>query len=343
VVVLEAERSLGVHSSGRSAAHSHFGIGDAIVRQLTAASRDALLQPDAEGHAAAELQGALFVANEAMLPDLADLRARVTEHADPESVGEAELRELCPLLRIGDTGAVAGLYDRTALKLDADRMLQHAARGVRARGGQVITGAEVASIDRVGQEWIVGVRGGSEFKAPVIVNGAGAWADRIATLAGVPPVGLKPLRRTMIGVDHPVPASLPFTKTARDELYFLASGGALLASPVDEHPSAAIDAAPEEEDVAIAADRLERWTTVTVRRIAHCWAGLRTFAADRVPVVGWGEDGFFWLAGQGGIGLQTAPALAAAASALITDRTWPYAGIDPAALAPDRLINLRAS
>jgi D-arginine dehydrogenase len=162
----------------------------------------------------------------------------------------------------------------------------------------------------------------------VLVNAAGAWADGLARLAGVEPLGLKPLRRTIIVVDPPRGTDVlawPFVKTAVDDFYILPESGRLAASPSDEIECEACDARPEEYDVALAAWKVETHTTLPVARIAHSWAGLRTFTADRVPLAGFAPDapGFFWLAGQGGYGLQTAPAIAAIAEALIAGLAWP--------------------
>ena len=155
-----------------------------------------------------------------------------------------------------------------------------------------------------------------------------AWADRMAELAGVAPLGLSPKRRTIIVVDPPAEHDVrdwSFVKTAADEFYMMPQGGRLLVSPVDEVECEPCDAQPEEYDLALAAWRLEEYTSLSVSRIAHRWAGLRTFTADRVPTAGFAPDapGFFWLAGQGGYGLQTAPAMAEIAETLITGVDWP--------------------
>jgi D-arginine dehydrogenase len=159
----------------------------------------------------------------------------------------------------------------------------------------------------------------------------------------VQPLGLTPLRRTIIVFDPPAETDVrdwPFVKTAVDYLYFLPDSGRLLASPVDENPDEPGDAQPDEYDMAVAAHRLTEFTTLEVRRITHKWAGLRTFAADRVPVAGFAPDapGFFWLAGQGGYGLQTAPAMAEIVEALVTGSDWPNVGVAREEITPDRLL-----
>jgi D-arginine dehydrogenase len=188
---------------------------------------------------------------------------------------------------------------------------------------------------------------GDVYEAPVLVNAAGAWADKIAALAGVKPIGLQPKRRTIIVFDAPEGvdvARLPFTKTVPDELYFGPEAGRIFASPMDEVPTDPCDAQPEEYEMALAAHRIEERTTMKVRRIEHRWAGLRSFAPDRLPVVGFAPDaeGFFWLAGQGGFGLQTSPAVAEVVASLIAGARWPVADVTPAELSPARFLGQAA-
>jgi D-arginine dehydrogenase len=176
-----------------------------------------------------------------------------------------------------------------------------------------------------------------------VINAAGSWADRIAELAGVKPAGLEPKRRTIITFDGPAGVDVsgwPFVKTVGDELYFAPESGRLFASPMDEEPSEPTDAQPDDYEVALAAHRVEQRTTIQVKRIVHKWAGLRTFAPDKKPVVGFSPDaeGFFWLAGQGGFGLQTSPAMAAIAGSLIVDTPWPVADVRPEELSPRRFL-----
>lgn len=343
VVVLEAEPGLGYHSSGRSVTFSHFGIGNDAVRALTAWSRGAF------DEAAARRASALFIATEAMLPVLDSLEAEMGRFTDGlERVGESEMRALFPALRTGRGAAVSGCLYSDGLRLDSDAMLQSFARTVRAAGGEVLAGRRVESI---APGWEAATAEGERWAAPILINAAGAWADRIAELAGVAPLGLQPLRRTIVVVDAPAGAdarSWPFVKTALDDFYVLPEGGRLAASPVDEIPCEACDAQPDEHDVALAAWKIEQYTTLKVDRIAHRWAGLRTFTADRVPVAGFAPDapGFFWLAGQGGYGLQTAPAMAAVTEALAAGRDWPAGlaelGAGPAEVGIGRLLDRKA-
>lgn len=347
VVLLEAEEALGYHASGRSATFSHYGIGNRVVRALTQHSREFFLAAG-EGELCSR-SDALFVATQEMDDRLAALEADMAAHTGSlRRVGEADLGRLFPPLRIGAGGIVAGLLDTEGLRLDSHAMLQAFARAVRDAGGRVLTGRRIAAVDRHGEDWRVATDSGEAWTAPVLVDAAGAWADAVAKMAGVRPLGLTPLRRTIVVVDPPEGADVrgwPFVKTVVDDFYILPGSGRLMASPVDEVPAHPCDARPEEYDVALAAWKIERYTTLPVARIAHRWAGLRTFAPDRSPVAGFAPDapGFFWLAGQGGFGLQTAPAMAEAVEALATQGRWPDSlallGLAPAELAPERLLN----
>jgi len=343
VAVIEAEDALGYHSSGRSVAFSHFGIGDAIVRGLTDHSRDFFIADEALARRATSL----FFANDAMMPTLERLwddMARFTgglSWADP-----AEMQAMLPPLRVGPGAAVRGIVDPDGLKLDADALLQRYAKDLRGAGGRIHFGQRIATIAREGAAWTMRTEAGESWTAPVLVNAAGAWADHVAEMAGVRPLGLSPRRRTVIVLDAPDGADVsgwPFAKTATDEFYMLPEAGKLLACPVDEVECDPCDARPEEYDIALTAARVEEFTTLPVRRIAHSWAGLRSFVADRVPTAGFAPDtpGFFWLAGQGGYGLQTAPAMAEIVAALVTGSAWPQKlaalGVRSEHILPDRL------
>ena len=334
-ILLEAEDALGYHSSGRSVSFSHYGIGGAAVRAMTAYSRPWFQPP------LARLFPTLYFADEAALPMLDALDADMAPLAgEIREIGPAEMAALFPALRTGPGGALRGLLDPTGLKLDADLILQAYAREVRAAGGMVLTGRRVAQAE---PGWTVRTESGEGVTAPVLVNAAGAWADSFAALAGVAPLGLRPMRRTIIVVDPPVEARIetwPFAISAARDFYIQPEAGRLLVSPVDEVADDPCDAQPEDYDIALAADRLEHYTTIKVARIAHRWAGLRTFTADRIPKAGFAAEapGFFWLAGQGGYGLQTAPAMAEVVESLVTGAAWPLADLGPEQIAPARLL-----
>jgi len=356
VMLLEAEDALGYHSSGRSATFSHFGIGGDVVRALTAYSRRFFLDPPDGFEALARVTPAMFIANEAMVPALNELEritrtlSEAVERVDAqtaapycpaavERVDAQTAAPYCPAVHWAPDAVVDAFVHRESLRLDPHALLQGYARAIKAAGGEVVTSARIASLD---PSWRVTTEAGDTYEAPILINAAGAWADRIATLAGVRPLGLTPLRRTIIGFDAPSGSDVrdwPFVKTAVDYLYFMPDAGRLIASPVDENPDDPCDAQPDEYDMAVAAHRVTEFTTLEVGRFTHKWAGLRTFAADRVPVAGFAPDadGFFWLAGQGGYGLQTAPAMADIVEALIAGGDWPRIGVTREQVAPERL------
>jgi D-arginine dehydrogenase len=348
-IVLEAEEALGRHSSGRSVAFSHYGIGNKAVRGLTAWSRSFFEEPP-EGFCAVPIARAfpsLYLASEANLAALAALHSEVIRFTDAARwIDEAEIARLCPVIRTGGDHVIAGLLDPIGLKLDADAMLQSYARAVRAAGGRVDRARRVARIQRLGSGWRIETETGEILSAPVLVDAAGAWVDRIAALAGVRPIGLQPKRRTIIVVDPPAGTDIagwPFVHSIAGDFYMLPEAGQLLVSPADEVDDDPGDVQPGDYDVALAADRLEHHTIMKVKRIAHRWAGLRSFVADRVPTAGFDPEaeGFFWLAGQGGYGLQTAPAMAAIVESLATGCAWPagLAGLEiiPETVRPERL------
>jgi D-arginine dehydrogenase len=273
--------------------------------------------------------------------ELDALDAAIAPFAPLEQLDAQGIAELCPLLRTGAGAAVDAIADRDGLRLDPHALLQGFTRRLKARGGTLCTGARVARIERAGARWCVESESGQQWSSPVLLNAAGAWADAVAAMAGIAPIGLRPLRRTIITFDAPDGTDLsrlPFAKTVGDELYFAPESGRLFASPMDEVPDEPCDAQPEEYEVALAAHRMEQRTHVRVDRIHHRWSGLRTFAPDRRPVVGFdpAATGFFWLAGQGGAGLQTSPAMARIAAALIAGQPWPDIGVEAAALSPVR-------
>jgi D-arginine dehydrogenase len=212
------------------------------------------------------------------------------------------------------------------MDMDVAAIHQGYLKGLRARGGALVVDAEVTRFASDCAPWRVDTRAG-RFEAAVLVDAAGAWADELARLAGVAPLGLVPKRRTALLFDttFPVERDWPAVVDVDEQFYFKPESGRLLGSPADETPVAPCDVQPEELDVALAIDRIERAARFRVRHVARRWAGLRTFAADQTPVVGMEETvpGFYWLAGQGGYGIQTAPALARAAASLLVDGVLP--------------------
>jgi D-arginine dehydrogenase len=340
VTVLEAEEHVGFHSSGRSATMVHYFLGDRIVRALTLASRPFFDSPPAgfDETPLGRRMPVLIHAREEERAELETLHAEVSRFANIEWLDAKAVQALCPLLK---PDAAYGLVDETGTRLDPHALLQANLRALRANGGALVTGARVSGIARQDGEWRIVTERREEFVAPIIVDAAGSWADQVAKLAGVAPIGLQPKRRTIITFDAPPGTdldALPFTKTVRDELYFAPESGRLFASPMDEVPSEPCDAQPDELDVALAAYRVEERTVVNVDRIHSRWAGLRTFTRDRRPAAGlaYEVDGFFWLAGQGGFGLQTSPAMAAITAALVFGTSWPISDVAEEELSPDR-------
>ncbi len=340
VAVLEAEEQIGFHSSGRSATMLHYALGDRLVRALTLASRGFFDDPpdDFTEVPIGRAMPVLIHARDEERDALDALEADLSLFADLDRLDARAVHELCPLLK---DDAVHGIADPRGIRLDPHALLQGNLRQVRRAGGELVTGARAASFRRSADIWEVASEKGETFSAPILVNAAGSWADRVAELAGVARLGFEPKRRTIITFDAPpgtLLEGLPFAKTVGDELYFAPESGRLFASPMDEVSSDPCDAQPDDYEVALAAWRMEERTTVKVDRIHSKWAGLRTFAPDRHPVVGFASEteGFFWLAGQGGFGLQTSPAMSAIAASLILGTRWPVADVSAEELSPGR-------
>ena len=346
VTVLEAEEQVGFHSSGRSATMLHYALGDRLVRTLTLASRSFF---DSPPQALGEFplgrpMPVLIHAREDEREALDALDAELAPFAQLERLDRRGVHALCPLLK---EDACLGLADRAGIRLDPHALLQANIRQLRKNGGELQTDARVASILREPPGWRVTTVRGETFSSAIVVNAAGSWADQIAGLAGVEPLGLEPKRRTIITFDAPAGTDLehlPFAKTVGDELYFAPESGRLFASPMDEVPSDPCDAQPDELEVALAAHRMEERTTVKVQRLHSRWAGLRTFTRDRHPAAGFAPDapGFFWLAGQGGFGLQTSPAMARIAGALLLGQPWPIPDVAKEELSPARFLGQAA-
>ena len=307
VTVLEMEDAPGRHATGRSAALYSEYFGPPEVRALTAASREFLAEPPS-GFAAAPLlrpRGVVTVAGPGAEAEFeAALATARTAPAGAEEISPAEAARLVPVLR-ADRYARA-MRKPGALDIDVAALHQGYLRGVRATG-RVVTRCRVRVLRHDGARWHAG-----EHAAPVLVDAAGAWADQVARLAGAAPRGLVPHRRTacLVEPDQDV-AGWPLLNDVPETFYCKPESGSLLVCPADAGPDEPGDVRPRDLDVAIAMDRLERATTLSVRRVAHSWAGLRTSAPDDLPVVGPDPQvpGFHWLAGLGGYGVQLSPAV----------------------------------
>jgi D-arginine dehydrogenase len=328
VIVLERESQPGYHTTGRSAAQFLETYGNNVVRGLTRASRAFFFMPP-EGFTEQHLlsaRPALYIARKDQLESLArfeDGVRRLTPSV--ERLSAARTLEIVPVLK--ETYVASSVIEPEATDVDVHALHQGYLKGLRQRGGKVATNAEVTALSKSRGMWNAETSVGA-FSAPVVVNAAGAWCDEVARQASVRPCGLVPKRRTAFTVDPPAGVDIsawPLTIDIDEQFYFKPESGLILLSPADETPSPPCDSRPEDIDVALAVDRLQTATTLTVPRIAHKWAGLRSFVADKTPVLGMDNEagGFFWLAGQGGYGIQTAPAMARAAAALITSGALP--------------------
>ncbi|MCB2080018.1 MAG: FAD-binding oxidoreductase [Novosphingobium sp.] len=331
VVLLEAEDQPGYHSTGRSAAFWVESYGGPGVQPLTTASGPFLR----EGGFLRD-RGALTIGK-------AGQEARVAEFAETfaargvqvEMLGRDRLDALIPDLR---PEWVIGAHEVDCCDIDVAALHQHYLSAARKAGVDLRCRARAETVEAASSGWRIGLADGTCVEAGIVVNAAGAWADSVAAMCGVRAPGISPYRRTIaqVRVSRPVPAHMPLVLDIDETFYFKPEGAGLWLSPHDETPSPPCDAAPEEIDVALSIDRLEGVVDWTVERVEHRWAGLRSFAPDRLPVYGFDphEAGFFWFAGQGGFGIQTAPAAARLAAGLILGTNDSI--VDPQPYSPQR-------
>ncbi len=337
VLLVEAEDQPGYHATGRSAAFWSETYGGPAIQPLSTASGPWLWNPPSQYGDQPFLgpRGELFIATHA---DRAALDAFATEFAD----SGVELERVDPRPRVPGLREEwsEALWEPSCADIHVAELHAACLRVARRGGADLRTGAALETAERRDGAWQLITRAGS-FVADTLVNAAGAWADAVAVLAGARPLGIAPFRRTMVqlAVDPPLAADLPLIRDACDRFYVRPdAGGRAWLTPHDEIPTPPCDAQPEELDVAVAVDRLKRavdWQT----RIERTWAGLRTFAPDRLPVYGFAPDtpGFFWFAGQGGFGIQTAPAAAELAAQLLGVAADPLtAKLDPDRYSPAR-------
>jgi len=348
VLLLETETQPGYHATGRSAAVyvPAYEFHNQALLALTHASRNELDTPSADFHAGSLLhrRGLLYFASHEQRAGLeASYQTLKAVFPAVEWVDSGFISRVLPDL--AQEYAAAAIFDPDAADIDVHGLHQAYLRGFRRRGGQVTVNAEALAIRRHQDTWHV-TAAGQEWSAPVLVNAAGAWADRVAELAGVARIGIQALRRTAVLLDPPPGAAVerwPIAAEFTGKFYFKPDAGLLMVSPADETPSPPCDAQPEELDVAYATHFVEQALGMQVRRIRSSWAGLRSFVADRTPVVGYARDAkdFFWLAGQGGHGIQIAPATARLAAALVRGESAPAdlleLGFDAALVSPGRL------
>ena len=345
VTLLERESQPGYHSSGRSAALFLASYGTQQVRALTRASRAFLDRPP-EGFAEAPIlspRGALFVATPEQA-DLLDAHCALLQAMSPQSqrLSPDETLARVPVLRREQL--LGGAYEPDASDIDVHALHQGYLKGLRRHGGSLLCDAEATHIERHAGQWQVQA-GGREHRAPVLINAAGAWCDEVARCAGVRPIGLVPKRRSAF-IFAPPPglsvAGWPSVVGADESWYLKPDAGMLLGSPANSDAVSPQDVQPEELDIALGIHRIETMTTLQIRRPTRTWAGLRSFVADGDLVGGFDPeaDGFFWVAAQGGYGIQTSAAMGQACAALVRGLQIPAAmadfGLTAAMLSPAR-------
>jgi D-arginine dehydrogenase len=346
VLLLEAEERPGLHSTGRSAALYAPSYGPPGVRALTRASRDFLFDPP-EGFSAQPLlapRGALFVASRERRPARDALLAMLqAEGAAVRALEGEAVRALVPVLE--PAAADCGVLDEAALDMDVDALLQGFLRGARGAGVQAAVDARIRRIEPVDGRWRLHAADGRCWRAGQVVDAAGAWADEVAAAAGLPGSGVEPRRRTAFVFEGPAgqeAAAWPAVIDIDEHWYFKPDAGLLLGSPANADPVPPHDVVPEELDVAIGIDHIERATTLRIRRPRRAWAGLRSFVADGEPVIGPDPlaPGFVWAAAVGGYGIQSAPAVGRLCASWIARGAGLEAGFDAgvpaAALLPRR-------
>ncbi|MDD0838044.1 FAD-dependent oxidoreductase [Curvibacter sp. HBC61] len=346
VLLLERESQPGYHSTGRSAAMFMETYGTPNIQALTRASRAFYESPpEVFGpHPILSPRGVVYIASEAQRPllDQALSQARA-QSPNVRELSQAELLAAVPCLR--PEAAVAGMAEPLAADLDVNTLHQGYLRGARQRGVELRCDAEVQALQRVDGVWQVELANGQRVQGRQLINAAGAWADVLAGLAGVAPIGLQPCRRSAF--TFAAPAGLdssrwPAVVGIDESFYFKPDAGQLLGSPANADPTEPHDVVPEELDIATGIYHIEEATTLQIRRPAHTWAGLRSFVPDGDLVIGWdpAQEGFFWLAAQGGYGIQSAAGASLLARQLILGEpvdALVAAGVDVDGLSPRRL------
>ncbi len=340
VLLVEAEASPGYHATGRSAALFTPHQGTPLVQAINRASAGFFAMPPTgfADHALVTPRGGLTIAAPGQEHSLQDLLALSAPGREVHLIDVDTALTLAPILRADRVGAA--VYEPGVGDIDVAALHQGYLRALKRRGGALTCGQRITALDHQGGLWTARTPD-DRFQARVIVNAAGAWADQVATLAGARPVGIVPKRRTAIIVeglsdlDTRAMSTVDFTAT---NAYFKPDGNRIMASLGDQDPVEAQDIRPNDWEIAVLADWLQCETLLTIRRIGHSWAGLRSFVSDDNPVVGFDDavPGFFWLAAQGGYGIMMAPMLGRATAALIRHHDLPQElttqGVDTASL-----------
>lgn len=340
VLLLEQEDAFAYHTTGRSAATYIELLLDKTIATLSRASKS-FLQTPPPGFADFPILnpcGCIMTANRQSRESLRSIFQQSCEQGIKARIlNTEEIATLIPIISTDPDAVDSGIYEPTAARIDVDGLLQGYRKGARERGCKLVLRSMVEQIERSKSGWFIRI-GAESYQAPVLINASGAWADEIASLAGVAPVGLEPRRRTMITFDAPPGMDItpwPMVGDISNSFYFLPESGQLMGSCADETLSPPCDAQPEEIDIATCVYNIEQHTNVPIKKINHSWAGLRTFAPDRYPLVGFdpAASDFFWFAGLGGFGIQTAPALSKLGAAIAL-------GNHPMQLAMDMEIDL---
>ncbi len=345
VALIEAEDVAGYHSTGRSAAIWILNYGPPDIRVLTGLSRRFFEHPPA-GFTEVPLMSRRPVVFLAPADQHAALNAMLNEGLGLREASIAEIRALVPALR--PNYAVAAAIEDDAFDMDVAMLHQGFLRQLRARGGTLSLRSRAGRIERRNARWEVATSSGAVFRAPVLVNAAGAWGDTVAGIADVAPLGLQPCRRTGVIID-PAPwhvTDWPLLNDVAHGWYTRPEARTrLMVSPADETPVDAQDIQPDELDIAIAIDRMQQALDIKVQRVERSWAGLRTFTPDRSLAFGWDKaaEGFFWCVGQGGYGIQTSPAAGKLVADIIAGRDPGEAGIILPAIDPARFATPRAA
>jgi D-arginine dehydrogenase len=341
VLMLEAEAAPGYHATGRSAAFWSECYGGPGVQSLTKASEALLANPPTDFSETSFLRprGALHIARtgsedlaDKMMADFDDKNVNISQ------IGAGEIAKLIPGIKPDWS---AGIWEPDCCDIDVASLHSAYLRAAKRHSARLVCNARVGKAVQVTNGWRVET-GNGDFTGKLLINAAGAWADNMAAMANVAPAGIKPFRRTIaqIGVQPAADPLMPLVIGLDASFYFKANAdGSIWLSPHDETPSTPCDTAPEEFDIAKAIDRLHQVVDWKIQKVQHKWAGLRSFAADRLPVIGRDPNcpDFFWFAGQGGFGIQTAPAAAKLAASIILETRHGLDHVVAEDFSPERL------
>ncbi len=347
VLILEREAHPGYHTTGRSAAMFIETYGPPLVRALTVGSRPFYEAPPTgfTEYPILTARGMLMIATKDQQSHLDEAYTIAQQVGSKvERLSPTEARERVPVLRVDRlTGAT---FEADPTDIDVHALHQGFLKGIRQQGGTLVVSADVRALTRRNNVWSIDTSNGT-FEATTVVNAAGAWCDEIAKLVGASPVGLVPKRRSAFIFSPPEndksASSWPVVIAADESFYFKPEAGMLLGSPANVDPMPPHDVRPEEIDIATGIARIEEATTMTIRRPTRIWAGLRSFVPDGELVGGFDTavPGFFWIAGQGGYGIQTAAGMGQACSSILLGHSMPSAfaslGISEERLSPQRL------